>query len=329
MWCVQADTNARRLLLLLAGSAAPVFAHMMSMSTGEIQINGTRARYELRMPVYEVMHVQNPDRALLDSMQFSSRGQAAKQTSGSCREEIGQGAYVCTAEYEFPAPVDRLEVECRYPSVTVPNHVHLLHAMRDGKRDQAMFDLSFPKATIRFDPPTTLEIVSTQFGAGLWRAAGGLAQVLFLVCLVLAARSRKELLALAAMFFLGQGMAVFLTPLVNWQPAPRFVEAAAALTIAYLAVEILLLPKAGQRWMIAFVLGGFHGLYFEVFVRATEYQALYVIAGALAGEIILLAVFAFLMARLGRVVELRRPVQVSASLLLVIGMTWFFLRLRG
>ena len=61
---------------------------------------------------------------------------------------------MCSAEYEFPGPVDRLEVECTFPAVTVPNHVHLLRAERDGKRDQGLFDLAFPRATLRFEPPS-------------------------------------------------------------------------------------------------------------------------------------------------------------------------------
>src|SRR6185295_17884058 len=119
-----------------------------------------------------------------------------------------------------------------------------------------------------------------QFGAGALRAFGGVVQLLFLASLVLAARNRRELLALAGMFLAGQVTSAVLVPLTNWQPAARFVEAAAALTIAYLAVEILALPRAGSRWLVAGVLGGFHGLYFELFLRNTGYSAGWVLAGA-------------------------------------------------
>ena len=46
-----------------------------------------------------------------------------------------------------------------------------------------------------------------------------------------------------------------IVPRTTWDPAPRFVEAATALTIAYMAVEILALPQAGKRWLIAGALG--------------------------------------------------------------------------
>ena len=37
--------------------AAPAFAHVVSMSSGDLSVEGTHARYELRMPLYEIAHV--------------------------------------------------------------------------------------------------------------------------------------------------------------------------------------------------------------------------------------------------------------------------------
>ena len=213
--------------------------------------------------------------------------------------------------------------------MTVPNHVHLLRAEKEGKNDQAIFDFSFTNAQIRFTPPTRAEIAITQTGAGFVRALGGLVQILFLATLALAARNRRELAALAGMFLLGQIAAAVLAPRINWDPPPRFVEAATALTIAYMAVEILALPAAGKRWLIAGALGVFHGLYFALFLRNSEFSAFYVLTGAALAELLLIVIFAFVFARIGRLAASLRPVQVSASLLLGIGMFWFILRLRG
>jgi hypothetical protein len=198
-----------------------------------------------------------------------------------------------------------------------------------SKKDQAVFDLSFPRATLRFRPPTPLETAVTQFGGGFVRAWGGAVQLLFLAALVLAGRSKKELLALGGMFLAGQLACALLVPYTGWQPAPRFVEAAAALTVAYLAVEILLLPEAGWRWLIAAVLGVFHGLYFHLFLQSTGYHAGWVLAGAAVAEGIATALFWLLFSRVQRLARVLRPVQVSACGLLAFGMIWFFLRLRS
>jgi hypothetical protein len=153
-------------------------------------------------------------------------------------------------------------------------------------------------------------------------------QVLFLAALVLAARSRRELLALAGAFVAGQAASVWLVPRTAWQPEPRFVEAAAALAVAYLAVEILLLPKAGARWLVAGVLGAFHGLYFHLFVQNTGYHPAYVMLGAAIAELAAIIALYFAVSFVSRA-RILRPVQVGAGGLLVFGMVWFVLRLRG
>jgi hypothetical protein len=316
-------------ILLAALLALPAFAHVMSMSSGDLTIHGVHAHYELRLPLYEMTHVQHPEQSLFEHIRFSSSGKQAQLLNKSCREDPPQGSYVCEADYQFAAPVDSLDVECTFYSVTVPNHVHLLRAENDGKRDQALFDISFPRATLRFRPASAAAVAMTQAGAGFMRALGGPVQILFLASLVLAARSRRELVLLAAMFVTGQVAAALIVPLTGWQPPARFVEAAAALTIAYLAVEILVLPKAGMRWLIVAVLGAFHGLYFELFLRTTGYHPLYVLAGAACAEVPLIVIFAFLFARLGQRLAVWKPVPVSASFLLAIGMAWFFMRLKG
>jgi hypothetical protein len=131
------------------------------------------------------------------------------------------------------------------------------------------------------------------------------------------------------MFLAGQLAAVLVVPHTAWEPAPRFVEAAAALAMAYMAVEILLLPAAGARWAIAGVLGGFYGLYFHLFLRSTGYQAGYVLAGAALAEVAALPVMALVFARVARRARAFHPVEVSASALLVAGLVWFATRLRG
>ena len=314
-----------RRALCLVLLAWPLPAHVMSMSSGDLAILGARAHYELRMPLYEVAHVPNPERTLLEHIRFAG----ARMARSECRADPARDTYICVADYEFAAPVDRLDVECTFTAITVANHVHLLRASLGEKRDEAIFDLGFTRATLRFRPPTAAEIAITQAGAGFVRALGGTVQVLFLAALVLAARSRRELLAIAAMFLVGQAASVLTMAHAAWQPAPRFVEAATALAVAYLAVEILLLPRAGARWLVAGVLGALHGLYFHLFVQVTGYSPALVLLGAALAEASAVAVLALVLSRVGRLAKAFRPVQVAASALLVFGMVWFLLRLRS
>jgi hypothetical protein len=313
--------------LLALPLAAPLAGHMVSMSTGDLKVDGARASYELRMPMYEVAHVHEPEHTLLDHVRFESGGVWAKPFDQSCRQE--QDTYVCTADYQFPAPVETLQAECTLASVTVPNHVHLLRAYRGDKSDQAVFDLSFTQAEIRFRPPTAFETATREISAGFMRAAGGLAPLLFLASLVLAARSRRELIALAASFLAAETLACAIAPHLKLSLSPRFIEAAAALTIAYLAFEIILLPKSSMRWLVVGVLGLFHGAYFAAFLAESGYHLATFLTGVVICELLLIALFAFVLDRLARLKFLRRAVPVAASLLLAVGVAWFLLRLRA
>jgi hypothetical protein len=307
--------------------AAPLAGHMVSMSTGDLKVDGARATYELRMPMYEVAHVHEPEHTLLDHVRFRGAGVWAKPSSESCRQE--QDTYVCAAEYHFPAPVETLRAECTLASVTVPNHIHLLRAYRGDKSDQAVFDLSYTQAEIRFRPPTAFETATREIAAGFMRAAGGLAPLLFLVSLALAARSRRELVALTASFLAAEALACAIAPHLRLSLSPRFIEAAAALTIAYLAFEIILLPQSSSRWMVVAVIGLFHGAYFAAFLNESGYHLPTFLAGVMFCELLLIGLFAFLLDRLTRLTFLRRAVPVAASLLLAVAIAWFLLRLRA
>ena len=303
-----------KLFLLLF--TLPLSAHMVSMSTGDLRVDGAKAHYELRMPLYEVAHIADPEKAIFEHVHFEN----ARLIDHKC--EPDSTALVCTANFEFSNSPEIISAEVTFHAITVPNHVHVLRAYRGDKSDQAVFDISASKAEIRFRPPTLLETAVTQMGAGVQRAFGGMAQLLFLFALALAARTFREWAALTAMFVAGQTVAV----LAGYQPNPRFIEAAAALTIAYLAVEILVLPEAGSRWIVVGVLGVFQGLGMALFVSESGYHAGYVICGASLSQAVVLILLWLVTRQLNRVAMITRAL---AGLLLGTGLFWFILRLRG
>ena len=311
------------LLLLFA----PARAHIMSMSSGELVVEGNRASFELRMPLYEIVHLEQPERSLLDNFRLFQQGREAPSREGSCRANADEGVYRCEVTFEFPEPIEQLEVHCTFAAVTVPNHVHVLRATRDDITEQAVFDFSFSRSTIRFTPPTRSELFFSQLGAGFVRVLLGPFQILFLLALVLAGRSRSELFWITAAFLLAQSVSAIVIGYKDWQPPPRFVEAAAALTVAYLAVEILVLADAGYRWLVAAGMGVFHGFYFGIFLQQTEMDYLYLLSGVTLGDVLVLLVFAFLLARLKAGAPALRPVQAGAVLLFIIGIAWFISRM--
>ena len=241
--------------------AAPLSAHVVSISTGDLRVDGPTAVFELRLPLYEVAHVAHPETELIAHVRFAGARLAAE----SCRAD--QDDYVCVAHYEFPTRIDHVDVDCTLFAVTVPNHVHLLHAVEGENSDDAVFDQTLTHADLHFHPRSPLESITRDAASGVRRAAAGIS-ALFLLILVLAARSPREGLVLVAMYLAGEWLMRPIAPRIPWQFSPRLIEAAMALTAAYLASEILLLPGAGKRWMVVFALGLFHGVYFAAFPPA-------------------------------------------------------------
>ncbi len=301
--------------LLFLAAISPLAAHTISMSTGELRLEGNHATYELRMPSYELVHMRNPEQILFDNIRFDT----GKLTGKTCENS---GAYLtCKATYEFPRAMDSIEIECRFAKVTVPNHIHLLHAYLGDKSDQAIFDYTVEKADLRFRPPTAFETAVKESVEGILRAATSIPGLLFLLALALAARTWTEMGLLTLAFATGEIAACIAMPLLKLNPSTRFIEAALGLTIAYLAVEVLFLPAAGNRWAVAAVLGLFHGLYFAIFLQDSEYQAKYVLGGVIGLELIALTVLSFLMRKI-------QPAhRYLAMALFAIGIGWFGVRM--
>ena len=295
-----------RSLLLPLLSIGCVYAHVVSMSNGELRVNGRTATYELRIPMYEIAHVTNPETALLDQMNF----EGAHRTSSHCQEQ--SGTYICRAEYEFDRPVpDKIEVECTLFQVTVPNHVHLLYAVQGTNSDQAVFDQSFRQAEIRFHPPSRAELIAKAAAAGIARLFKSIPGLLFLAVLALAARTTREMGILTVAFLAGEWLARPVAARIPLSFGPEFLEAVLALTVAYLAAEVLFLPDSQARWAVVPILGLAHGLPFSAFPPS------YLVAAEVAQAVLLGGVW--LVARKMRA-SWRRP---AAGVLLVAGIGWF------
>lgn len=262
----------------------PLSAHTISMSHGLARVEGSTLVYELRMPEYELAHISNPEQTLLSEIHFYSGGVEGRSVERTCRNDGAFGAFVCDVVYRFPGIIDKLTVECRLARVTVPNHIHLMRAVKGAYSDQAIFDSSTESAELRFRAPTRFETVIKNAAAGVHRAATTIPGLLFLVALAIAARTGLEFLAVVAAFLGGQAISCAVLPHVSFDPSPQFILIAMVLAIGYLLVEIIFLPDGRNRWVVCGILGIFHGMYYALFLREGEYNAVQVLAGVFTVE---------------------------------------------
>lgn len=303
--------------------ALPLAGHVLSVSHGSLRLESGGLRYELRMPLAELPDGGADAASLLGAFGVSAGGQPGKRLDTECREDSGQGLYLCDATYAFATPPKAVTVRCEYHAVTVPHHVHVLNSGAGDLARTTVFDIVSREADIRFTAPTAWEVFATEFGAGIRRALTSPELLLFLAALALVGRSRRESLACAGTFFLAQGSVATVSHGLAWTPAPRFLEAAAALTVAYLAAELLLLPSASKRWLVCAGLGGFHGLFLAGFLLSSQMQPATLLPGALGCEAALLALLGGLRLKASG----PRIERLAALLLLLGGLGWFALRL--
>lgn len=278
-------------------------AHVVSMSEGELKLDGATATLRFGIPWSEVSAIPNPETTLLGGFRFGD----ARRIEQSCKQE--EGFFRCEAKYLFPREEAEFDVECRLASATVPSHIHILRATNAaGKTEQAYFDLTVTKSRLTFREPTAAEKFLRALFEGLRIGITGLTTALFLFAIAITAKDRRQFLTLAATLIAVE-LVLNLVPTV--QLSLRFLEAAAALSITYLAVEKLLVPDAGQRWLVVAALGIFHGLLFRFFNQDSRPGFT---AGLLVADLIWLAPAALLR---------YLPARPLTILLAATGFAWF------
>jgi hypothetical protein len=304
---------------LLALAPALMHAHLLSVSTGDLTVRGKQADYVLRVPFSEVPSAQQ-QAALLDHIQFRSHQQTGVITQRACF--VRGETVICAAQYQFAQPVDAVDVECTLYRVASPTHVHILRANNAGREEEVLLDYALPHSTITFAPVTPFLAAGRQFAAALVRSIASPAQWLLLFCVILAVRTGREALALGAGFLLAYVAGSIVWP--NWQLSAQLIEAALALAVSYLAIEILFLPHGRGRWLPIGLLGSINA----ALNGQTGWQA-WSIAGQLATPLLVLAILALWMNRRQHSLLPRGAERVTAALLLALGITGFVIRLNS
>jgi hypothetical protein len=104
-------------------------------------------------------------------------------------------------------------------------------------------------------PPRQAGGFGAFLGQGILHILGGFDHVLFVVSLVIAARSRRELILIVSSFTLAHSITLVLGTFALVTASPRLVEPLIALTIVYVAVENLLRRAPPARPAITFGFG--------------------------------------------------------------------------
>jgi HupE / UreJ protein len=105
---------------------------------------------------------------------------------------------------------------------------------------------------------------------GFWHILGGTDHLLFLVCLIIPFRRLRALALVVTSFTLAHSITLIasaydLAPGTLW--FPPLVETLIAMSIVYMALENIVSPVLGRRWLITFGFGLVHGFGFSFALR--------------------------------------------------------------
>ena len=135
--------------------------------------------------------------------------------------------------------------------------------------------------------PSMLEVVSLFVGYGFEHVLDGTDHLLFLLVLVLPVRRLRPLLVVVTAFTLAHSITLIASMLALVPDAlwfPPLVEMLIAASIVYMALENLVRPMLGRRWLVAFGFGLVHGFGFAFALRESL---------QFAGDHLSLSLFAF------------------------------------
>jgi hydrogenase/urease accessory protein HupE len=342
--------------LLPAFFLATAAGHPLSVSYSRFTADGEEvsARYRLPMDDMDLLLQLDSDldgavgtaelQSARDRLLAYLQARAAVAVNGVSLEPELRGVSVwldddqwpyVEAAVGYPAPqaVDTLDIRVRLLTDLYPDHRNLAELVRGGRVEQYVFQHGN-----RWHAETGV--------AGWWQTAReftrlgiehiftGFDHLLFVLGLLLVGRGLRDLIAIVTSFTVAHSLTLALATLGIVHPTGWMVEAAIALSIAYVGLENLVGRDFRRRWLIAFAFGLVHGFGFAamlVEMRPADDSLLLALLtfnlGVEFGQVAVVALAWPLLQKLRRS-QYRLPVvRLASTAILCCGLFWFVERL--
>ena len=341
-------------MVLLAVGRAPAAAHELSRSTSRLTVSGRTVHVVLTIGATDlhqgpavdsdgdgVASVDEVDGAIPPvfaaiKQHFQVYGDGAAPASIRLdRYEVSEGETLrMELQYTFAAPPAVVTVVSTLHALTQPDHRHLLHAVVGDGSHEAVLDAGRTRTTIDDVGVPLLQTARRFVSLGIEHIVTGYDHLAFVIGLLIGASSLLAVVKIVTAFTVAHSVTLGLATFELVSLPSALIESLIALSIAWVAVENLLLDRLAGRWRIAFVFGLVHGFGFSNVLRDLELPprtlalSLFTFnAGVEIGQV-LFVVLAFplvwLAMRSGRQAQLAL---VGSSVVLVLGVYWFVQRL--
>ena len=268
---------------VLCWLAMPAWGHQSGLTGyADIRLDGTHVRYVLtlsQIPPTLARFVTNtsagPDlgrlvEALAGAVAISAGADRCPAT-GAKAEPPGQGrlSVTLTVDFRCPHEVRELSIRDDFFDLIGPDLHTLAKIAWPGGSGTFAFAAERRDARFAIAPSVTpATSVSSFFLLGIEHILTGYDHLLFLAALLVRAESWLAVLKVITAFTLAHSLTLALAVLGVVTPPDRWVEAAIALSIAYVAASNLFARRdSAGRWGASFLFGLVHGLGFSAVLR--------------------------------------------------------------
>jgi hypothetical protein len=345
----------------IAAQPARAEAHSVGLSFGQYRLSGHRLDAELTFSRRELLEAvpgldRDHDGQVADAELESDVGglesalvapiQVTTQSSTGARircpgkldsvAATEQDGAILMAHFDCPAPSELVSVTLGFIEALPPGHRHWVHASGGGSpielvayRRQPSFDLA------RGSGEATGFLGFVRMGVE--HILTGYDHLMFLLGLILVGGRLRSLIGVITAFTLAHSITLGAAALGALSPSPRVIEPLIALSVAYVGVENWFVKDASRRWRLTFPFGLIHGFGFAGALRelaiSREQVPMALLGfnlGVEAGQLSVLGVFLPLLFLAEKSqLFVRHGVRAISTVIAVVGLCWFVLRLSG
>lgn len=340
--------------IVLVGSA-PLAAHPLSVSYSRVVVRDRDLAATVRLPLddmdlllrldRDLDGVVSPEelvRARTDVERYvtsrmtvaanDARLVPALQDVSVWKDSNGAPYLEAVLEYTADRRINSIRLQVRILTDLYPDHRNLADIQLGGQATQFVFqhDNAY---------------VGHASGANLWRSARsfvalgiehivtGYDHIVFLFGLLLVGRGFGSVVAIVTSFTVAHSLTLALATFGVVEPAARTIEAAIALSIAYIGFENLVVKDVRHRWKIAFLFGLVHGLGFATVLREMHLPRGGLVVSLLTfnlgveiGQVVIVAAMVPVLRLLHRTAHGQLVTRLASVAILAVGLFWFHRR---
>jgi hydrogenase/urease accessory protein HupE len=333
---------------------APAFAHPLSVSYSSWVVEPRAIRATIRLPLDDMDLLLQLDEDLDGTVSDAELTRAVPAllryqrervtlTAGGRRidpvldsiskwEDRDRFPYVETVA-RYPLAAGGVEWSLRVQLLTdlYGDHRNLGEIVRGDRRTEVLFQGgNIYDARL---PPRWWQTAGSFIAFGVEHIFTGYDHLLFLFGLLLVGRGTRDLVTIVTSFTVAHSTTLSIAALGLFEPTAWTVEAAIALSVAYVGVENLIVKDPRHRWRLAFAFGLVHGFGFANLLRDMNLQSNALVlslfsfnTGVEIGQVAVVAMIWPGMRLLGRRPYHRLVVRATSLAIASIGLVWFYQR---